>query len=107
MMCSEEMVSPRTMEVVYNLAKEHPLDQNFLNDFINCCFKECVNNQKKARIRDTTIFQFMNELINFKRFDVSSKIENWIYYSNHFQHRKVAKDFNLKLKAWMAEQQGK
>ena len=100
-MCSEEVVSTNAMEIVYEIAKVHKLDQKFLDDFIICCFKESQNNPNKSKKRVSVIFKLMTELVNLKMFDIGRKIEVWLMYVNEFKKSKTVNEFSSKLEAWI------
>ena len=101
------MVSVNSMEIVYGLTKVHRLEQSFLNEFIHLCFKQCLESPEKSVTRVKTIVSFVTELIDKNMFDITSKIEVWLYYCNKFDNIKAAKDFHTHLKNKLVNQQGK
>ena len=97
-LCSDRLIFSNTMEVIYPILKVFEVDQLFLNSYLHCWFRQCeeVNEYSQTRIR--RIIKFMSELIDKKLFDITSKIEVWLYYANNFESTKGMKEFHALLK---------
>lgn len=95
------------MQIVYSLSKVHQLDQGFLDNFIELCFKQYLENPDKSMPRVKTIIGFMMELAEKKQFDPIAKSDVWLYYLNEFKRVKAAKEFAVYLTNLSANPHGK
>lgn len=96
--CTDKLIFSNTMEVIYPVLKVFEVDQVFLNSYLHCWFRQCeeVNEFTQTRIR--RIIKFMNELIDKKMFDITTKIEVWYYYANRFESTKGMREFHSLMK---------
>lgn len=89
------------LELMHTLTKYMPIEQKYLDTFVQRWFAACKDMQISAKQKNLRmICKFLADLVNIERFDFTSKIEVWFHYCSHFgsnSHVKELKDLISKV----------